>query len=99
MYQQGRKERFARYVAALTDSARRHGVSGIPFMINIHGTEGGDGVPFAIGVSQLFEGYAGQDGIIAGSDHYLGRAHRCHWTGGRRRPGHRIPLIRNQDLR
>ena len=66
------RDRFARYVAALADSARRHGITGVPLMINIHGTEGGNGVPFAIGVSQLFESYAGLDGFVAGSDHYLG---------------------------
>ena len=52
------RDRFARYVAALAESARRHGITGVPLMINIHGTEGGNGVPFAIGVSQLFESYA-----------------------------------------
>ncbi|MET0693153.1 MAG: beta-galactosidase [Propionibacteriaceae bacterium] len=66
------RDRFARYVAVLADSARRHGVTGVPFLINIHGTEGGNGVPFAIGVSQLFTSYAGLDGFAAGSDHYLG---------------------------
>ena len=66
------RDRFARYVAALADSARRHGVTGVPFLINIHGTQDGNGVPFAIGVSQLFETYAGRAGFAAGSDHYLG---------------------------
>ena len=66
------RDRFARYVAALAESARRHGVTGVPFLINIHGTQDGNGVPFAIGVSQLFETYAGRDGFAAGSDHYLG---------------------------
>jgi beta-galactosidase len=66
------RDRFARYVDALARSARRHGVTGVPFLLNIHGTEGGNGVPFAIGVSQLYESYAGRDGFAAGSDHYLG---------------------------
>ncbi len=66
------RDRFARYVAALAESARRHGVTGVPFLINIHGTQDGNGVPFAIGVSQLFQTYAGRDGFAAGSDHYLG---------------------------
>ena len=44
----------------------------MPFLINIHGTEGGNGVPFAIGISQLVETYAGVPGMVAGSDHYLG---------------------------
>ncbi len=66
------RDRFARYVSTLADSARRHGLRDTPFMINIHGTEGGDGVPFAIGVSQLFAAYRGIAGLVAGSDHYLG---------------------------
>ena len=52
--------------------AREHGIDGVPFLINIHGTEGGNGVPFAIGVSQLLETWPGVPGMIAGSDHYLG---------------------------
>ena len=64
--------RFARYTAALADMARDNGIRDIPFLINIHGTEGGNGVPFAIGVSQLLETWAGVPGMIAGSDHYLG---------------------------
>ncbi len=65
------RDRFAGYVDALADSAGRHGIAGVPFLINIHGTEGGNGVPFAIGVSQLLRTYA-RPGFVAGSDHYLG---------------------------
>ena len=64
--------RFARYTQALTALALDEGIEGIPFCINIHGTEGGNGVPFAIGVSQLLETWAGVPGVFAGSDHYLG---------------------------
>ena len=49
-----------------------NGIEGIPLLINIHGTEGGNGVPFAIGISQLLETYAAVPGLVAGSDHYLG---------------------------
>lgn len=66
------RDRFARYVQALATSAERHGITGVPFLVNIHGTEGGNGVPFAIGVSQLYASYAGLAGFAAGSDHYLG---------------------------
>jgi beta-galactosidase len=66
------RTRFARYVEWLADAARRHGVVDVPFLVNIHGTVGPNGVPFAIGVSQLFESYAGLSGFAAGSDHYLG---------------------------
>ena len=63
--------RFARYTQALTAMVREHGID-VPLAINIHGTEGGNGVPFAIGVSQLLETWAGVPGLFAGSDHYLG---------------------------
>ncbi|GAA1876137.1 beta-galactosidase [Lapillicoccus jejuensis] len=63
--------RFARYVRALTALVRGHGID-VPLCVNVHGTEGGNGVPFAIGVSQLVETWAGVPGLFAGSDHYLG---------------------------
>ena len=44
----------------------------MPFLVNIHGTEGGDGAPFPIGISQLVETYAGMPGMVSGSDHYVG---------------------------
>ena len=61
------RDRFARYVEALAElgpAARRS--TGVPFLVNIHGTEGGDGVPFAIGVSQLYRAYAGVPGWSPG---------------------------------
>lgn len=66
------RDRFARYVAALREMAEENGVSGIPFLINIHGTEAGGGASFPIGISQLYESYTQADGYLAGSDHYLG---------------------------
>jgi beta-galactosidase len=66
------RHRFARYTGELTAMARDNGIRDVPLLINIHGTEGGNGVPFAIGVSQLMETYAGVPGLVAGSDHYLG---------------------------
>ncbi|MGI8769785.1 MAG: beta-galactosidase, partial [Propionibacteriaceae bacterium] len=66
------RDRFARYFGELATMARRHGVTDLPFSVNIHGTEGGNGVPFGIGVSQLLPSYAGIQGFFAGSDHYLG---------------------------
>ena len=66
------RDRFARYVEVLAESARRHGMTDVPFLVNIHGTVDGDGVPFAIGVSQLYRAYAGVPGLVAGSDHYIG---------------------------
>ncbi|GIH20461.1 beta-galactosidase [Rugosimonospora africana] len=64
--------RFARYCQQLRQLAEERGVTGIPFAINIHGTEGGDGAAFPIGISQLVEAYAGVPGMLSGSDHYLG---------------------------
>ncbi|MFI5662620.1 beta-galactosidase [Streptomyces sp. NPDC051684] len=66
------RARFARYVDELKTYAHDGGVSGIPFLINIHGTGGGTAENFPIGISQLLETYAGRPGMIAGSDFYLG---------------------------
>ncbi|WP_295702123.1 beta-galactosidase [Lapillicoccus sp.] len=66
------RHRFACYSGALAEMARAHGIADVPLLINIHGTEGGNGVPFGIGVSQLMETWSGVSGVIAGSDHYLG---------------------------
>lgn len=66
------RERFARYVAALAAMAAEFGISGVPLLVNVHGTEGGEGVSFGIGISQLLEALARVPGIVAGSDHYLG---------------------------
>ena len=39
--------------------------------MNIHGTEGGSGEPFLIGISQLVDTYSGVL-VLSGSDHYMG---------------------------
>ncbi len=66
------RSRFAAYTRALTGLVHEYGITGIPLLVNVHGTEGGNGVPLAIGISQLVETYAGVPGLVAGSDHYLG---------------------------
>ena len=66
------RSRFARYVATLSKFARNNGVVGIPFIINVHGTGGGRGRTFPIGLSQLHKTWADNDQITAGSDLYLG---------------------------
>ena len=66
------RDRFARYVRALREMAEANGIEGVPFVINIHGTAGGDGAPFPIGISQLVETYARVPGMLSGSDHYMG---------------------------
>lgn len=64
--------RFARYVDALRAMAEGLGVTDVPFLVNIHGTAGGSGEPFPIGISQLVETYSGKPGYLSGSDHYVG---------------------------
>jgi beta-galactosidase len=66
------RERFRRYVQELRSCAEVHGVTGVPFLINIHGTGGGRGLNFPIGISQLFESYRNQPQMTSGSDLYLG---------------------------
>src|SRR5690606_19584694 len=66
------RNRFARYIAELRRYADEFGISGIPYIVNIHGTEAGGGAPFPIGISQLYESYTQEPGYLAGSDHYLG---------------------------
>jgi len=66
------RERYRRYVAALREEAERHGIVGVPFLINVHGTGGGRGRTYPIGLSQLFETWRGQPQMTAGSDLYLG---------------------------
>ncbi|MCF6471784.1 glycosyl hydrolase [Nonomuraea sp. MG754425] len=65
------RDRYARYIAFLRERAETYGVGG-PYLINIHGTGGGRGRTYPIGISQLYRGYAGQPQMTSGSDHYLG---------------------------
>ena len=44
---------FRRYVDTLTGFARARGITGVPLLINIHGTGGGRGLTYPIGISQL----------------------------------------------
>jgi beta-galactosidase len=64
--------RFARYVAILRQNAEEFGVAGVPFLVNIHGTDRGRAFSYPIGISQLYESYTQDEGYLAGSDHYLG---------------------------
>ncbi|MCM1194241.1 MAG: beta-galactosidase, partial [Acetatifactor muris] len=65
------RERYARYADTLKRMAQKYGVRGIPFLINIHGTGGGRGYTFPIGISQLMEAYGQSEDFWAGSDIYL----------------------------
>ncbi|GAA3732277.1 beta-galactosidase [Plantactinospora mayteni] len=66
------RDRYRRYVETLRDTAERYGVTGVPFLVNVHGTSAGRGRTFPIGISQLFEAYRGQPQLTSGSDLYLG---------------------------
>lgn len=65
------RNRYARYALKLKEMAVRYGVKGIPFLINIHGTGGGRGYTFPVGISQLMETYTQSVDFFAGSDIYL----------------------------
>lgn len=67
-----RRDRYARYFAALRGMAEARGVRDVPFLINIHGTENGGGASYPIGISQLVETWRQAPGYLPGSDHYLG---------------------------
>jgi beta-galactosidase len=66
------RERYRRYVSVLRTEAEKHGVVGVPFLINVHGTDHGRGRTYPIGLSQLQETWRGQPQMTAGSDFYLG---------------------------
>ncbi|PLR99152.1 beta-galactosidase [Bacillus sp. T33-2] len=66
------RHRFAQYVHTLRTFAEEFGVKDIPFVINIHGTGGGRGFTYPIGISQLYESYTQAPGYISGSDIYFG---------------------------
>ncbi|NLP49599.1 beta-galactosidase [Bacillus sp. RO1] len=66
------RDRFTRYVAILREYAEEFGVKDIPFIVNIHGTGGGRGLTYPIGISQLYESYTQSDGYMSGSDIYFG---------------------------
>jgi len=66
------RRRFAKYVAELRRYAEEFGVKDVPFLINIHGTGGGRGMTFPIGISQLYESYTQSPGYMSGSDIYFG---------------------------
>jgi beta-galactosidase len=65
------RDDFAGYLRHLESFARDRGIS-VPLLINVHGTGGGRGTTFPIGISQLAPAYRGREGLVAGSDYYLG---------------------------
>lgn len=67
---------FNRFVAALRGFAEKAGVTGVPFIINIHGSGGGRATTFPIGIAQTYESYTQAAGYWGSSDHYLGELTR-----------------------
>ncbi|MFD7154510.1 beta-galactosidase [Kribbella sp. NPDC059898] len=67
----GSRDDFARYLQRLESFARERGIA-VPLLVNVHGTGGGRGTTFPIGISQLAPAYRGRAGLLAGSDYYLG---------------------------
>lgn len=66
------RDRFARYFRELRAYAEESGISGVPFVVNIHGTDGGKAETFPIGISQLMDSFAGVPNTLSGTDLYLG---------------------------
>ena len=65
------RNRFARYIKELRTYSEENGIKDIPFGVNIHGTGGGRGFTYPIGISQLYETYTQDSGYISGSDIYF----------------------------
>lgn len=63
---------YARYVKELKTYAEECGVHDTPFFINIHGTGEARIFDFPLGISQLYEAYNQDEGLISGTDVYLG---------------------------
>ncbi|MDI3418727.1 beta-galactosidase [Streptomyces luteolus] len=66
------RDRYARYVAFLRETAESHGVEDIPFLINIHCPSRARRRTYPLGISQLYRSYRGQPQMTSGSDHYVG---------------------------
>ena len=66
------RQRHARYADHLRLEAERHGIQAVPLFINIHGTGGGRGFTYPVGISQLYETYTASATYLAGTDYYLG---------------------------
>ena len=66
------RNRYAIYIDTLRAYCESFGIADVPFVVNIHGTGGGRGFTYPIGISQLYETYSGKEGYISGSDIYFG---------------------------
>lgn len=65
------RDRYRRYVDFLKQTLEKYGSKDVLYVVNIHGTGGGRGLTFPIGISQLYETYQEKD-VISGSDIYFG---------------------------
>lgn len=64
------------YFGLLRKIAIEEGITGIPFIVNIHGTAGGRGLSFPIGISQLKRCMQHAGDVLSGSDIYFGNLSR-----------------------
>ncbi len=65
------RKRYAAYVKFLQETFEAFGITDCPFIVNVHGTGGGRGFTYPIGISQLYEAYTQNDKILPGSDYYF----------------------------
>ncbi|MDX2064567.1 MAG: beta-galactosidase [Fimbriimonadaceae bacterium] len=70
------RDRIAAYTADLRRFAHERGVRDVPFLINVHGTGGGRGLTYPIGLQQLQTAFTQDRGYVAGTDHYFGELSR-----------------------
>jgi beta-galactosidase len=63
---------YAEYVHILKQYAEESGIHHTPFFINIHGTGSSRIFDFPLGISQLYQAYNMGEGMISGTDVYLG---------------------------
>lgn len=66
------RDYYAEYIRTLKEYATECGVRDTPLFINIHGTGDARIYDFPLGISQLYKGYNENEGLISGTDVYLG---------------------------
>ncbi len=66
------RQRFSRYVGFLKGVLEQEGLGDLAKVVNIHGTGGGRGHPFPVGISQLLKTWQDHPGLVVGTDIYLG---------------------------
>jgi beta-galactosidase len=66
------RQRFDQYIQTLKSYFYAFGLTHLIYFINIHGTSGGRGKTFPIGISQLINTYHHHEDILAGTDLYFG---------------------------